>query len=189
METTSPSERPGAQRYSVLAVEPDERMRTRITLELAGIVPAPLPSIDAVTRELVPGEPTVLVFGPSLAQPEGLAEVERIARSFPEVGVVLLADELTLPLLQDALRAVLRESDGMINSWPVERVFRTGDAATGTTVLTELYQSMRDAPSSPDLHDLWRRLGVHPEIGAVRLEAGTKEAEIRDAITHRPAER
>ena len=42
METTSPSERPGAQRYRVLAVEPDERMRTRITLELAGIVPAPL---------------------------------------------------------------------------------------------------------------------------------------------------
>jgi len=110
METTSPSERPGAQRYSVLAVEPDERMRTRITLELAGIVPAPLTSIDAVTRELVPGEPTVLVFGPSLAQPEGLAEVERIARSFPEVGVVLLADELTLPLLQDALRAGVRDA-------------------------------------------------------------------------------
>ena len=43
-------------------------------------------------------------------QPEGLAEVERIARSFPEVGVVLLADELTLPLLQDALRAGVRDA-------------------------------------------------------------------------------
>ena len=42
METMSPSDRPGAQRYRVLAVEPDERPRTRITLELAGIVPAPL---------------------------------------------------------------------------------------------------------------------------------------------------
>ena len=42
METTSPSDRPGPQRYRVLAVEPDERPRTRMTLELAGIVPAPL---------------------------------------------------------------------------------------------------------------------------------------------------
>jgi len=110
METTSPSERPGAQSYRVLAVEPDERMSTRITLELAGIVPAPLKSIDEATRELVPGEPTVLVFGPSLAGPDGLAAVERIARNFPEVGVVLLADELTLTLLQDALRAGVRDA-------------------------------------------------------------------------------
>ena len=46
MENTSPSDRPGAQRYRVLAVEPDERLRTRMTLELAGIVPSPLTSID-----------------------------------------------------------------------------------------------------------------------------------------------
>jgi len=89
--------------------------------------------------------------------------------------------------LQDALRAILRESGGMVTSWPVERVFSTGDAATGTTVLTELYQTMRDAPSAPDLQDLWRRLGLHAESGAVKLETGTKEAEIRDAMTHRPA--
>ena len=110
METTSPSERPGPQRYRVLAVEPDERLRTRMTLELAGIVPAPLTSIDEVTRELVPGEPTVVVFGPSLADADGLAAVQRITRSFPEVGVVLLAEELTLPLLQDALRAGVRDA-------------------------------------------------------------------------------
>ena len=110
METPSPSERPGALRYRVLAVEPDERPRTRITLELAGIVPAPVASMDDVTRDLVPGEPTVVVFGPSLANPDGFTSVQRIARSFPEVGVVLLADELTLPLLQDALRAGVRDA-------------------------------------------------------------------------------
>jgi pilus assembly protein CpaE len=110
MENMSPSDRAGAQRYRVLAVEPDERMRTRITLELAGIVPAPLLTIDAVTRDLVPGEPTVVVFGPSLAGPDGLAAVQRLARTFPEVGVVLIVDELTLPLLQDALRAGVRDA-------------------------------------------------------------------------------
>ncbi len=110
MENMSPSDRAGAQRYRVLAVEPDERMRTRITLELAGIVPPPLLTIDAVTRDIVPGEPTVVVFGPSLAGPDGLAAVTRIARTFPEVGVVLIVDEMTLPLLQDALRAGVRDA-------------------------------------------------------------------------------
>src|SRR5690348_4450703 len=105
METTSPSKGPGAQNYRVLAVEPDERMRTRITLELAGIVPAPVNTVEQVTREVVPGEPTVVVFGPSLVGPDGLAAVQRLARNFPEVGVVLLAEELTLALLQEALRS------------------------------------------------------------------------------------
>jgi pilus assembly protein CpaE len=110
METPSPSERPGAHRYRVLAVEPDERARTRMTLELAGIVPSPVTSIAEMTRELVEGEPTVLVFGPGLSDGAGLAEVQRITRSFPEVGVVLLADELTMPLLQEALRAGVRDA-------------------------------------------------------------------------------
>jgi len=110
MEPSSPNERPGAQKYRVVAVEPDERPRTRMTLELAGIVPQPHLTVDEATRELVPGEPTVLVFGPSLAGPDGLATVQRIARTYPEVGVVLLADELTLALLQDALRAGVRDA-------------------------------------------------------------------------------
>jgi pilus assembly protein CpaE len=110
MEPSSPNERPGAQKYRVVAVEPDERPRTRITLELAGIVPQPYLSVDEATRVLVPGEPTVVVFGPSLASPDGLAAVQRIARTYPEVGVVLLADELTLALLQDALRAGVRDA-------------------------------------------------------------------------------
>jgi len=110
MEHTSPSDRPGQQRYRVLAVEPDERARTRMTLELAGIVPSPMTSVDEITRELVVGDPTVLVFGPGLSDAGGLAHVQRIARSFPEVGVVLLAEELTMSLLQEALRAGVRDA-------------------------------------------------------------------------------
>jgi pilus assembly protein CpaE len=110
MEHTSPSDRPGQQRYRVLAVEPDERARTRMTLELAGIVPSPMTSIDEMTHELVEGDPTVLVFGPGLSDAAGLAHVQRIARSFPEVGVVLLAEELTMSLLQEALRAGVRDA-------------------------------------------------------------------------------
>src|SRR5262245_14132059 len=98
MENTSPTERSGAQRYRVLAVEPDERMRTRMTLELAGIVPVPANSYDELAREILPGEPVVVVFGPSLAGQNGFDTVQRLSRVFPEAGVVLLAEELTLPL-------------------------------------------------------------------------------------------
>ncbi len=110
MENTSPTTRAGAQRYRVLAVEPDERMRTRMTLELAGIVPVPAASYDEVTREIVPGEATVVVFGPSLAGQNGFDAAQRLSRTFPEAGVVLLAEELTLPLLQEALRSGVRDA-------------------------------------------------------------------------------
>jgi hypothetical protein len=88
--------------------------------------------------------------------------------------------------LQDALRAVLRQSGGMITSWPVERVFSTGDAATGTTVLAEAYALARDSPSGPDPQELWRRLGIRVADGALQLDAGSRQAEIREAITRRP---
>jgi pilus assembly protein CpaE len=110
MENTSPTTGSGAQRYRVLGVEPDERMRTRMTLELAGIVPVPATSLDEVAREIVPGEPVVVVFGPSLAGQNGFDAVQRLARVSPEVGVVLLAEELTLPLLQEALRSGVRDA-------------------------------------------------------------------------------
>ena len=88
--------------------------------------------------------------------------------------------------LQDALRAILRESGGMVASWPVERIFASGDEATGTTVLTDLYRSMRDAPAAPDLPDLWRRLGLSADNGVLHSEAAGKPADIREAITRPP---
>ena len=134
METSSPSERPGgAPRYRVLAFEPDERFRTRMTLELAGIVPAPASSLDAVMGDIVPGEPVVLVFGPSLAGPVGFNAVQRLARIFPEAGVVLLAEELTLSLLQESLRAGVRDALTVDAGERAIRqaVERVGEAMTG----------------------------------------------------------
>src|SRR6476469_616444 len=104
-----PSSRPASERYRVLALEPDERLRTRMTLELAGIAAAPVSSPDDVLRELVQGEAIVVMFGASLANEQGLEAAQRISRAFPETGVVMLAEELTLPLLQAALRAGVRD--------------------------------------------------------------------------------
>ena len=84
--------------------------------------------------------------------------------------------------LQDALRAVLRESGGLSTDWPIERVLRTGDAAVGTSTLEDLYQKMKDSPFAPDLMALWRELGVLPENDAVKLIDDAPLAAVRHAI-------
>jgi hypothetical protein len=89
--------------------------------------------------------------------------------------------------LQDALRAVLRASGGLAADWPIERVLRTGDDAVGTKSLEDLYARMKDAPVSPDLATLWRRLGVQPEDAGVRLDDLAPLADVRRAIVGPPA--
>lgn len=98
-----------APRYRVVAVEPDERVRTRMTIELAGISPAPLASLEEVAHQLTVGEPVVVLVGPGFASDTGLALTARLSRAFPTAGVVLVADALSLPLLQQALRAGVRD--------------------------------------------------------------------------------
>ena len=84
--------------------------------------------------------------------------------------------------LQDAMRAVLRASGGLPAEWPIERVLKTGDAAVGTPVLENLYAQMKDAPVTPDLMGLWRKLGVEPDGASVRLIDDAPLAEVRQAI-------
>jgi len=88
--------------------------------------------------------------------------------------------------LQQALRAVLRESGGLATDWPIERVLRTGDAAVGTRTLEELYAQMKDTPVTPDLMTLWRELGVLPEGDSVRLVDDAPLAAVRHAIMRAP---
>jgi pilus assembly protein CpaE len=107
---TSPSNLPGPERYRVVAVEPDERYRTRLTIQLAGLAPAPFESLEQLLEQLDTDDPTVVVFGPGLANDTGLAHAQRLTRSHPGVGIVLFAEELTLPLLQQALRAGVRDA-------------------------------------------------------------------------------
>ena len=88
--------------------------------------------------------------------------------------------------LQQALRAVLRESGGLATDWPIERVLRTGDAAVGTRTLEELYAQMKDTPVAPDLMKLWHELGVLPEGDSVRLVDDAPLAGVRHAIMRAP---
>lgn len=85
--------------------------------------------------------------------------------------------------LQDALRAISRAGAGTSSLLPVERIFAIGDAATGTTVMTDLYLRMRDQPNAPDLDALWADLGVRETAGTVQLSDSARLAAVRRAIT------
>jgi hypothetical protein len=84
--------------------------------------------------------------------------------------------------LRDAMSAVVRESGGVSFEWPIDRVLKVGDEATGTTVLRDLYAQMKDKPVSPDLVDLWRQMGVSQRGEGVELSDDAPLAATRKAI-------
>ena len=85
--------------------------------------------------------------------------------------------------LQDALRAIARRGSGMSDEWPVARILAVGDSATGTTVLTDLYATMRDTPFTPDLEALWVDLGIAMTHGDIRFDDSARLSATRRAIT------
>ncbi len=91
--------------------------------------------------------------------------------------------------LQDALRAVNRESGGLVADWPVEKVFATGDKAVGVPVLEDLYRQMKDAPRAPDLAALWNQLGIAPDGHSVHLRDDAPLSDVRNAIMRPVSER
>jgi hypothetical protein len=84
--------------------------------------------------------------------------------------------------LQEALRAILAQSGGLSADWPIEKVLRTGDVATGTTVLEDLYAQYKDKPVTPDLMGLWKKLGIEPSGASVVLNDAAALAPVRQAI-------
>ncbi|RJF87027.1 hypothetical protein D3874_08330 [Oleomonas cavernae] len=89
--------------------------------------------------------------------------------------------------LQDALRAINRESGGNGTYWPMEKLVSVGDAATGTDVLATLYAQMKDSPVAPDLDTLFARLGVALKDNEVIFDDQAPLAAIRRKLTEPPA--
>lgn len=83
--------------------------------------------------------------------------------------------------LRDALRAIARQGN-ISQRWSLVRALRVADAATGTRVLSELYQAMKDDPVSVDLEGLWRELGVEQVRGGIRYVDDAPLAAIRDSF-------
>jgi hypothetical protein len=93
--------------------------------------------------------------------------------------------------LRDALIAILDATGGYAGpSAPrgvdINEVFRIGDRATHTTVLTDLYARMKDAPDAPDLDALWQRLGVRGDGRHIEFDDRAPLAKIRIDMTRAP---
>jgi pilus assembly protein CpaE len=65
-------------------------------------------SVGALRSRLL-GSPVVVVLGPSFASGPGIAEVAGTLQTHPEVGTILVTEELSTDLLQIALRAGVRD--------------------------------------------------------------------------------
>jgi hypothetical protein len=90
--------------------------------------------------------------------------------------------------LRDALIAILKTTGGYAGpSAPrgvdIDEVFRVGDEAAQTHVLTDLYARMKESPDAPDLTALFERLGVRGGKGAVEFDERAPLAAIRAAMT------
>ncbi|MGH8750234.1 MAG: hypothetical protein ACREUV_00860 [Burkholderiales bacterium] len=85
--------------------------------------------------------------------------------------------------LQDALRAIVAAGGNIEEDWDLRRAFKIGDAATGVTVLTELYEKMRATPVDMSLTELWKELGVEVQGRGVIFDEQAPLANVRRAIT------
>jgi hypothetical protein len=89
--------------------------------------------------------------------------------------------------LEDALRGINRGGGNINEDWDIQKALALGDKATGTTVLRDLYNQMRDKPAPVDLDQLWTKLGIQMKDGSVAFDDKAPEAGIRKAITAPPA--
>jgi hypothetical protein len=85
--------------------------------------------------------------------------------------------------LQDALRGILDAGGDIREDWELRKALETGDRTTGTHVLMNLYEEMKDKPVEVDLDSLWKQLGVKAENGKVTLVDDAPLAGVRRAIT------
>ena len=121
--------------YDLAVVEPDPAIQAGLVRELG--TPDVIVCADAagLADRQPAGQPVVAVFGPTLADPSGLAEIDRLTRTRPEIGVILAVAELSTGLFREALRSGARD----VLAFPAEpgalaeSVQRVGRSLVGTT--------------------------------------------------------
>jgi hypothetical protein len=86
--------------------------------------------------------------------------------------------------LEDALRGILAAGGNITQDWPLERVLRVGDEATGTRVLENLYEEMKDKPMTVNLTTLRKELGIQrSQNGDISFTDDAPLASVRKSIT------
>lgn len=121
--------------FRIAVVERDARSLESLAAQL-GQAPevVSFPSLQALQLQLSPGVPVVVVLGPSFRDPADVPQVEWLSRT-AEVGLILVVPELSTEMLQQAMRAgvrdVLARPDRAQLVWAVERVAESLDIGAG----------------------------------------------------------
>src|SRR5687767_15629575 len=90
--------------YSVAVVDDDPRVRTVLAMHLGDMArAASFPSLAVLENKTAVGVPMVIVLGPSFSGSEALTGAVNVIRSRPELVAVLVAEELTTGILQQAM--------------------------------------------------------------------------------------
>lgn len=95
-------------RVSVAVVEADVPTRDGL-MGLLGEGVTPFASVEELASRVTGAVPVVMVLGPSCVAPEALAVTERVVAQYPQLAAVLVAHELSTTVLQQALRAGIRD--------------------------------------------------------------------------------
>lgn len=98
----------------VAVVDSDQSVRNRLAMQL-GEQAVAFESIAELESRL-PSSPVIVVFGPACADAGNLAALESLLRARPDIGAILVAEELTTDLFQRAMRIGVRD----VLSAPVE---------------------------------------------------------------------
>ena len=95
-------------RVSVAVVEGQPSTLDRMLSQLGEGV-TPFPAIEDLAARLTGTVPVVVVLGPSCANETVLASAEQLMAKYPSLASILVVEELTTTLLQQALRAGVRD--------------------------------------------------------------------------------
>jgi pilus assembly protein CpaE len=95
----------------ILVIEDDPAMRGRLVMQL-GERAVPVDSVDDVDSRFG-GSAALMILGPSCARDQALGGAEALLARRPEIGAILIADQLTTELFQHAMRVGIRDVLGV----------------------------------------------------------------------------
>ena len=149
-----------------------------------GLIP-----VDEVWRQLVVGLP----HGQPRQGDKGLDGTPTWGRTYWGGAMFFLLADVELRRrtanqrgLQHVLRQTVSEGGNITQEWTVERFNVVSARATGTDVMAQLYDCLKDTPQVVDLTMLWSDLGVKLVGRKVEYDDNAQLANIRRAITQPP---
>jgi pilus assembly protein CpaE len=154
--------------FAVAVVDDDPKLRTRLAMQLGESARASaFNSIEALQERFEEGDPLVVVFGPSYGEQSRLTQIEALTRYRPEVGAVLVASTLSTEVLQQALRAGVRD----VLTSPAESSQLAESVVRVATSLTAV-QPQRVFPNTPAEPEVPSDLGRVTTVFSTKGGAG-----------------